>query len=148
MRLCVALALVSTLVSTTVLAAPKDEDDNKEGEGKKAGSSMDTDGDPAYTEKSDEGPYAPKTARDDAPGKGGTKASGRAALRLPARDKLVVFGELFYATGRAPIPGPASDGETPDSKGRKRAFTRRFGLVAKMNENAIIEAGITAAKNA
>ena len=38
--------------------------------------------------------------------------------------------------------------ETPDSKGRKRAFTRLLGLVAKMNENAIIVAGIAAARSA
>jgi hypothetical protein len=41
--------------------------------------------------------------------------------------------------------GPA---ETPDSKGRKRALNRLWGRVAKMKENAIIEAGIAAARNA
>ena len=41
--------------------------------------------------------------------------------------------------------GPA---ETPDSNGIIRCFVRDVGRVAKRNENAIIEAGIAAAKNA
>lgn len=116
MRLCVALALVSTLVSTTVLAAPKDKKKD-EGEEKKSGASMDTGGDPAYTEKSDEGPYAPKSGDERADKAAAVKGgSARTEVRLRPRDKVVLFGEVFYAAGRAPVPGPASAGETPDAK--------------------------------
>jgi hypothetical protein len=43
---------------------------------------------------------------------------------------------------------PGASSETPDSKGSIRCLVRELGRVAKMNENAIIVAGIAAANTA
>lgn len=118
MRTCVALALASILTSAPALAQD-DEDEDKgkdedEKEEKSGGSGMDG-SDPAYTETSDKGPYAPK-------GKTGKLAESKNAeveveeiLKAKPRDKLVLFGEVFAGFGSTPLPGPAAAGTSPDA---------------------------------
>ena len=85
-------------------------------------------------------------------------SSGKATVTLPGDTQILIEREfdapkhLVYKAITTPdlvkrwwAGGPS---ETPDSNGRKRARTRRCGGWAKMNENAIMDAGITAAKNA
>jgi hypothetical protein len=124
MRWCVALALISTLLSSNALAA--DKGGKKKKNGKKedtAGQSLDTVGtDPVRTEKSDEGPYAPK---------GATGALGQEAkdseevaqvVKARPRDKKLLFADVVVGFGNSPKPGPnrdtpngGKDNQLPDS---------------------------------
>jgi hypothetical protein len=120
MRLSVALALVSMLVSAPVFGA-EDDDGGKDKKGDKkkggkndkdAGPSMDSGTDPAYSEKSDEdAPFAErkKVVIDKETGKPEPPPKAR------PRDKIVAYLEPLIGFGQTFIPASeASQGAAPE----------------------------------
>ncbi|MFZ5890964.1 MAG: hypothetical protein ACOY0T_07930 [Myxococcota bacterium] len=115
MRWCVALALISTLLSSNALAADKGGKKNKKDKkAEAAGASMETTGaDPAKTEKSDSGPYAPKGATGSLAEKEKETEEVEQAVKARPRDKKLLFADIVVGFGNSPKPGPnraTSDG--------------------------------------
>ncbi len=118
MRFSLALALVSMLVSAPVFAA-EDDGGGKEKKAKKKGEestgpSMDSGADPAATEKSDDGPFKPKSEKpviDKEPGKAGPPAKPR------PRDPIVVYLEplIGFGKGFSASNSASSQDQMPDS---------------------------------
>lgn len=110
MRWCVALALISTLVSPDAFAAGKGGKNAKK-KNKEPAVTMDTGGaDPVAKEHSDAGPYAPKGATGALAEKVETekdKKEEEEIVKAKPRDKHVVFGDFVFGFGQAPKPGPA-----------------------------------------
>ena len=106
MRWCVAVALISTLLSSNALAAPK----AKKGKNKKddkSGASMETTGhDPVGTEKSDPGPYAPKGMTGAAGEEAEHVEEVKQVVKAKPRDKALLFADVVVGFGNSPKPGP------------------------------------------
>ena len=109
------LVLAASIMLWAASAAAQDEEEEEKGgdeEGKPSGGMMDS-GDPADTEKADQGPYAPtgKTGelKEEAEAEG-RAAGGREKPDLPQpRKPNQVFGELLVGFGNTPMPGPEPD---------------------------------------
>ncbi len=86
----------------------------------KPGASMSTTGaDPAESEKSDKGPFTPKSEEPDEP----VVAPGPAKVdKGRKRDKISVFGEVLIGFGKVPLPSP-----TNVSSGSATAVTLQAG---------------------
>jgi hypothetical protein len=127
MRWCVALALISTLVSPDALAAGKGGKGAKKKKAKAPAVTMDTGGsDPVAKEKSDGGPYRPKGATGALAEKEKEETSKEEVeeiVKATPRDKAVVFGDFVLGFGQAPKPGPAGGGQN------KTADTMAVGAV-------------------
>lgn len=111
MRLCVALALISILASPTALAAKKKP---KKAKVVKTGPSLDASGDPARTERSDEGPFAPKGATGPLQPK--PKPAAPKPPKPRPRDETLAFADVLLASGRTPLPAPSGRAESRDAK--------------------------------
>ncbi|MFO7180876.1 MAG: hypothetical protein DIU78_019400 [Pseudomonadota bacterium] len=129
MRLCLALAVGAVLVSAPAYA--RDDDRKKETQG--AGTSMDT-GDPAYTETSDEGPYAPgaskKKKKAAAPARS-KKAEEKFEPR--PRDPFVVFLEPLVGFGSTRLPAPVTESSTGDATILALQLGGRYDLTPKLS---------------
>jgi hypothetical protein len=126
MRWCVALALISTLVSPDALAAGKGGKGAKKKKDKAPAATMDTGGDPVAQEKSDGGPYRPKGATGALAEKEKEETSKEEVeeiVKATPRDKHVVFGDFVFGFGQAPKPGPAGGNQN------KTAEAKAFGVV-------------------
>lgn len=107
MRWCVALALISTLVSSNALAANKGGKKNKNDKEDKSGQSLDTVGkDPVGSEKSDAGPYAPKGATGALAEENKETQEVQEVVKARPRDKKLLFADVVVGFGNAPKAGP------------------------------------------
>jgi hypothetical protein len=128
MRWCVALALISTLLSSNALAAGKGGK-KKNPKNDKPAASMETTGtDPTKTEKSDPGPYAPKGATGELAEKAKETEEVAEVVKARPRDKAVLFGDLAVGFGNAPKPGPADDDKLRGSISASLIIGGRFDL--------------------
>lgn len=114
MRLCVALAVISMFTSSAALAAKPKAKGKKAKVVKPAGPNMDSK-DPAFTEKSDEGPYDAKPEEKKA-ATATVKIETEEAFTAPPRDPFVVGLQAVGGFGRSPKPGPANESETLDAQ--------------------------------
>src|SRR5688572_26041612 len=121
MRFSLALALVSMLVSAPAFAA-EDDNDGKDKKGKekkkkgdeKTGPSMDSGEDPVSSEKSDDGPFKPKSEKpviDTETGKAEPPPKPR------PRDPIVVYLEplIGFGQGFSPSSSASAQESMPDS---------------------------------
>ncbi|HET9958650.1 MAG TPA: hypothetical protein VFQ61_29355 [Polyangiaceae bacterium] len=109
MRRCVALVLVSSLLSANALAAGKATKKGKKNE-KPSGPSIETTApDPASKEQSDKGPYRPQGKTGPLAEKAEEKAEIEEIVHAKPRDKAVIFGDAIIGFGQAPKPGPADE---------------------------------------
>jgi hypothetical protein len=108
MRWCVALALISTLVSPSALAAGKGGKGAKKKAEDKTAVSMDSGLDPALKEQSEPGPFAPKGKTGELAENEKNEEEKKEVVKARPRDKRIVFGDFLLGFGRAPSPGPAS----------------------------------------
>jgi hypothetical protein len=123
MRWCVALALISTFLSTNALAADKGgKNKKKDGKEDKSAATMDTGNDPARTEKSDQGPYAPKGATGALAEKRKEEEEEEDVIKARPRDKADVFADFILGFGQAPKPGPAGFNGNRLTKSTSLAF--------------------------
>ena len=118
MRFSLALALVSMLVSAPVLAAEDDDGGKpkkgKQKKGEETGPSMDSGADPAATEKSDDGPFRPKSEKPVINEKTG-KAEPPPKAR--PRDPIVVYLEplIGFGQGFSPSNSASAQEGMPDT---------------------------------
>ena len=115
MRLSLALALVSMFVSAPVLGAEDDEGGGKKKKGKEedkasGGSSMDTGTDPALSEKSDDGPFAPKSKPVVIDKK---TCKLVPAVKARPRDPILVYLEPLIGFGQT-YAGASGEESAPD----------------------------------
>lgn len=107
MRWCVALALISTLLSSNALAAPKGKKGKNAKKQDKSGASIETTGtDPVKTETSDPGPYAPKGATGALAEEEEHTEEVKEVVKARPRDKALLFADLVVGFGNSPKPGP------------------------------------------
>jgi hypothetical protein len=135
-------AALSALAVTTVSATATAQDDDKKKDDKdkdkdkdkgKGGGNMDS-GDPADTEKSDDGPFKPKGKTGEVEEKHDEKVEIEEVIKAKPRDKLVLFAEGLIGFGKAPPPPAAGDTEgTGDGTSVTLQIGGRFDLNPKMS---------------
>jgi hypothetical protein len=123
MRWCVALALISTLVSPDALAAGKKGGKAAKKKDKAPAATMDTGGDPVAKEQSDGGPYRPKGTtgalkEKEESEKPESKEGEEAPVKARPRDKRLIFADFVFGFGQAPKPGPAGGGQNRTAESR------------------------------